>query len=107
MRKTGIEKLNERNKAIKRGKERKKSPARLPTTFFNPKSKLFRHSIPHCKLNKTGLQHVSSPLERVHYFEGWVEGDKSLRWQGFAYRQTYRTVGGARCIKVSTKLYVL
>ena len=25
-------------------------------------------------LNKTGLQHVSRPVEQIHYFEGWVEG---------------------------------
>ena len=29
-------------------------------------------------LNKTGLQLVSRPMEKVHYFGGWVEGDSIL-----------------------------
>ena len=32
-----------------------------------------------------------------------AEGAKSLWYQDFADRQTYRTVGGTRCIKVSKK----
>ena len=44
-------------------------------------------------------------MEQVHYFGGWVEGAKSPWCQGFAGKQTYRTGGGARCIKVGTKVY--
>ena len=32
--------------------------------------------------NKTGLQPVSRPVEQVHYFGGWVNGSKSLWYQG-------------------------
>ena len=35
-------------------------------------------------------------MEHVHYFEGWVEGAKSLWCQGFAYRQPHRTGGRRR-----------
>ena len=35
--------------------------------------------------NKTGLQPASRPVERVHYFGGWVEGSS---------KQTDRTDGG-------------
>ena len=44
-------------------------------------------------------------MEQVHYFGGWVQGAKSPWCQGFAGLQTYRTGGGARCIKVGTKVY--
>ena len=37
--------------------------------------------------NKTGLQPVSRPVERVHYFGGWIEGAKSPWCQGLADRQ--------------------
>ena len=52
----------------------------------------------------TGLQPGLRPVEQVHYFEGWVEGAKSLWCQGFAERQPYRTGGGSRFIKVGTKV---
>ena len=57
--------------------------------------------------NKTGLQPVSRPVERVHYFGGWVEGEKFLWCQGFADRQPYRTGESSRCIKVGKQQHKL
>ena len=62
------------------------------------------------KYNKTGFQPVSSPVEQVHYFGGWVEGAKPLWchieqylikhllsygfWRFHFYNQTVRTSEG-------------
>ena len=39
--------------------------------------------------NKTGVQPVPRPAKQVHYFGGWVQGAKSLWYQGFADRPMY------------------
>ena len=46
--------------------------------------KNFKTCVPQVK--KTGLQPVSRPVERVHYFGRWAELAKSLWCQGFADR---------------------
>ena len=52
----------------------------IPLFFFRFGFKIF-----YFKVNKTGLQTVSRPVELVHYFGGWVE---------VANKQTDRTDDG-------------
>ena len=63
------------------------------------------------KVNKTGLQPVSRPVELVHFFGGWVEGASKQTDMSWADRkvckiqQTDKTGGASRCYNNRQKFW--
>ena len=48
-------------------------------TIFSKNKKVLLLTYEELFINKTGLQHVSRPVELVHYVGGWVEGASKQR----------------------------